>query len=524
MLQGWSPHNFRIMKSDNNNQDLQLQKNRAYKQYEMQPTDLLRHLFLYDLYHSNVSLFFALINDHIDEMLPIIYTPTISEAVQGFSRYYKHQYGLIISFPDLERIDEILSRFNTDEIDIAVVTDGEGVLGIGDQGVGGLAIAMGKLMVYTLCGGINPFRTLPIQLDMGTNNQQLLDDPLYIGWRHKRLGEQQCRQFYDSFVTSFKKHLPHSLLHWEDLGRTNARQVLERYEDVHPSFNDDIQGTGAVTVAAILSAIKKTGIETSQHRFCIFGAGTAGAGIADQICHALQEIEGQDAESLRQRCFLVDKQGLLQTNQELLSFQVPYAYQPHELKHWKVEDPQHISLQEVIDNGCPTLLIGCSAVAGAFDDKILLSMKKNVSQPVILVLSNPTSRAEATPQQIMNATDGTALVATGSPFPAAVYQTKSIPIAQCNNALIFPGLALGMLISHARKLTPGMLYSASQAVCASIPSESSVILPGLEKITELSRKVAFAVAVRAIEEGVAHELSQEQLELNSKKLLWKPET
>lgn len=512
------------MKNGNNNQSaLHLQKMRAYKQYEMQPTDLLRNLFLYDLFHANTTLFFALINDHLDEMMPIIYTPTISEVVQGFSHYYRHQHGLTISFPDLERIDHILSRLNSDEIDVAVVTDGEGVLGIGDQGIGGMAIATGKLMVYTLCGGINPFRTLPIQLDMGTNNQQLLDDQLYLGWRHKRLDEQQCRQFYDRFVTSFKKHLPRTLLHWEDLGRTNARQVLERYENVHPSFNDDIQGTGAVTVAAVLSAIKKTGVETGQHRFCIFGAGTAGAGIADQLCHALGEIEGQNQESLRQRFFLIDKQGLLQSNQELLPFQVPYAFEPHQLKHWKVEDPQHISLHEVVAKACPTVLIGCSAVAGAFDGKVLRNMKKNAVQPIILVLSNPTSRVEATPQQIMNATNGTALVAAGSPFPAASYDGKSIAIAQCNNALIFPGLALGMLISHAKKLTPGMLYSASLAVCANLPSESPRILPGLEGITELSHQVAFAVAARAMAEGVADRLSQEQLEYNSQKLIWKPE-
>ncbi|OGK13148.1 MAG: hypothetical protein A2W80_11700 [Candidatus Riflebacteria bacterium GWC2_50_8] len=507
-------------------ENIEEQTNRAYEQYSWQRDDLARNLFLNDLFATNTTLFYYLVSRHLQEMLPIVYTPTIGDAVKQYSRNYVRPHGLIISLVDQDRINEIFAAISADELDIAVVTDGEGVLGIGDQGIGGLNIAIGKLMVYTLCGGLNPHRTLPVQLDVGTNNEELLADPLYLGLRRQRASGEEYLAFIDKFVAAFKKSFPCAFLHWEDFGRDNARVVLDRYRFSHPSFNDDIQGTGAVALAAVLSGINKSQMPADQHRFCIFGAGTAGCGIADQISVALAQAEGKDPAEIRRRFYLIDREGLLTSRSgHLMPFQAPYAASEVELTNWKVAYPERISLTEVVKNARPTVLIGCSAQTGAFTDEVLVEMSKNCEHPVIMPLSNPTSKAEATPERIFAATQGNALVATGSPFGSAVWQGQTIPVAQCNNALVFPGIGLGMLISQARQLTDTMLLAASSAVSRSSSEtpDSNRLLPGFDNILKISINVALAVAEAAAREGVAQLKTERELEAALIKNIWTPE-
>lgn len=499
---------------------------RAYEQYIAQANDLRKNLYLNDLFATNTTLFYYLVSSHLAEMLPIVYTPTIGDAVKQYSRNYVRPQGLTISLADQDRIDEIFAAIRPDDLDISVVTDGEGVLGIGDQGIGGLNIVIGKLMVYTLCGGLNPHRTLPVQLDAGTNNEELLADPFYLGLRRQRATGEEYLVFIDKFVAAFKKRFPCAFLHWEDFGRDNARVVLDRYRESHPSFNDDIQGTGAVALAAVLSGISKSQRSADQHRFCIFGAGTAGCGIADQISKALAQTESKDPAEIRRRFYLIDRDGLLTSrSSNLMSFQEPYAVSAAELTNWKVANPDRISLTDVVRNARPTVLIGCSAQTGAFTDEVLAEMGKNCKHPVIMPLSNPTSKAEATPERIFAATQGNALVATGSPFGSVTWQGQTIPVAQCNNALVFPGIGIGMLISQAQQLTDNMLLAASSAVSRSSSEapDSNRLLPGFDNILKISKNVALAVAEAAVREDVAQLKTEKELEAALTKHTWVPE-
>lgn len=505
---------------------LSQQVSRAYDQFSARTSNLSRNLYLNELYTTNTTLFFALVSTHLSEMLPIIYTPTIGEAVVNFSSNFMRQSGLIISWPERHRIDQILAQFAGQLIDVAVVTDGEGVLGIGDQGIGGLSIATGKLMVYTLCGGLNPFKTLAIQLDPGTNNERLLNDPLYLGWRHPRLSGKDYHEFIEQFVQAFRCHLPNTLLHWEDFGRDNARTVLDRYRNVHQSFNDDIQGTGAVAVAAVLTGIRKSNRPAASHRICIFGAGTAGTGIAEQICHALAESEGTDIATVRKRVYMIDRAGLLVAGQpDLMPFQIPYARNQHEIANWKLTNEANIGLADVVENIHPTILVGCSTQAGAFSAEIMRNMARHCSTPIIMALSNPTSKAETTPETILAATSGKALIATGSPFGKVLFAGAEIEISQCNNALIFPGLGMGMLISKARTLTDTMLLQASKALSQFCVSDQSAnaLLPNFSRIEEISATVAMAVAQRAIKDGVAEPITERKLHETLTAIHWQPE-
>ena len=497
---------------------------RAKTKFDSIPLHINKNLYLNSIYQENIVLFFALVSKYLEEMLPIIYTPTIGEAVKNYSENYQKPCGIVISYTDIDHIDSILAQAASSDLEIAVVTDGEGVLGIGDQGVGGLNIAIGKLMVYTLCGGIDPFKTLPIQLDLGTNNEELLNNPNYLGWRHKRITGKKYYEFIDKFVAAFKKQLPTTLLHWEDFGRDNARAVLNRYRETHQSFNDDIQGTGSVALAAVLTAIKKSNISSKDHKFCIFGAGTAGAGIADQICKALAFIENEAEEEIRQRFFLIDKCGLLQeSHKALLDFQKPYAKSPNELTGWKINRASNISLLEVIQNAKPTVLIGCSTLSGAFNDEVITSMYSYCPKPIIMPISNPTSKAEREPKDIINLTDGNALIATGSPFDPVVYEGQTYTISQCNNALGFPGIGIGMIISQAKVLTDKMIYAASVALADSCPNDSKQLLPNLSNILQISQNIGVAVAKQAIEDGVAQNTDIESLNKLAKKMIWLPQ-
>ncbi|MBP5469442.1 MAG: oxaloacetate-decarboxylating malate dehydrogenase [Candidatus Riflebacteria bacterium] len=469
-----------------------------YKEYLSKATNLEKCLYLYDLYHKDSKSFFELANNHRIEFLPILYTPTIGDAVINYSKNYKYPLGLTISYEDKGNIKKILEKakqgFGEKEMTIAVVTDGEGVLGIGDQGAGAIYISLGKLMVYSLCGGLDQSLTLPIMLDVGTNNQALLEAPEYKGWRHSRIAGKDYYDFIDEFVQGFAEVFPNSFLHWEDFGRDNARPVLDKYREFHPSFNDDIQGTGIVALAAVLCGIKKSGIPLAQHKICILGAGTAGCGIANQICKGISLELGIPFEEESRNFYLVDKEGLLlNDNESLLYFQKSFCHSKQEVSNWKVKDFKHISLLEVIQNVHPTILIGCSTASGAFTDEILKEIYSYNKKPIIMPISNPTSKAEATPERILNCTQGNALIATGSPFKPVVYNGKSISISQCNNALVFPGIGIGMIKSKARVLTDSMLLKASKALAKEAELDSlspNQLLPSFERVLEISKIIS----------------------------------
>ncbi len=505
---------------------IEQQCDRAYQQVLARNSALEKNLLLNELYATNRTLFFKLIDQHLHELLPIIYTPTIGEAVMQFSKNFMRPQGLVISYQDIERIDCILDEFTAENLDIAVVTDGEGVLGIGDQGIGGLNIAIGKLMVYTACAGIAPSRTLPIHLDVGTNNQELLADPMYLGWRHERVTGAEYDRFIEKFVESFKRKFKNAFLHWEDFGKDNARRILDLFRKAHPSFNDDIQGTGAISLAAVLTGIKKSGLPTEKHRFCIFGAGTAGTGIADQICQALARIGNRSIEEVRKHFYLIDRHGLIREGQSrTLDFQRSYARKSAEIAGWQCSISGECSLSDTVKNAGITVLIGCSTATGAFDFQILKQMADNCDHPIILPLSNPTSKAEATPAEIFAATKGKAFMATGSPFAPIELDGKKHVISQCNNALIYPGIALGMLISQARELTENMLFAASMALsenCNPDPGNSE-LLPELHGVKKLSEKIAMAVAKQATSDGVAPIMAEETFQEMLASKTWQPE-
>lgn len=486
-----------------------------HESYNAQQSNLEKNRYLYDLYHRDLEGFYKFVFPQMQELLPIIYTPTVGEAVTEYSHHEicsPTTRGLIINYTEAHKIEKLLSG-HTHNTDIAVVTDGEGVLGIGDQGIGAINIAIGKLMVYTLCGNVNPHRTLPIMLDLGTNNEKHLADPAYKGLRQKRISGKAYYEFMETFVNAFKKHLPNTLLHFEDFGRDNAKPLLDKYRTFHPSFNDDIQGTGAVALAAVKSGISKTKLPTEQHKICIYGAGTAGCGIADQISRAFAREENKSIEEVRKRFFLIDKKGLLLANdKELLSFQLPFAKNESVIAEQSSNKSGIWGLKEVVKHLQPTVLIGCSTHKDAFTDEILQTMYSYCKKPVIMPLSNPTSKAEATPERILNCTEGNALIATGSPFKN---------ISQCNNALVFPGIGLAMVASKARCLSDDMLLSAAKTLVTEAESNqfSHQLLPNFNNVTALSYKIASAVIKEAINEGLC-DLSESETDEKLRSHIW----
>ncbi|MGA2655404.1 MAG: NAD-dependent malic enzyme [Gammaproteobacteria bacterium] len=472
---------------------------RAYEQYRRYTVDLSRQIYLYSLHDRNEVLFYRLVSDHLAEMMPIIYTPTVGAAVQQYSREFRRPRGLYISYPDRHHMDAIINNRAHDEIDLIVATDGSGVLGIGDQGVGGMYIPIAKLMVYTICGGINPCKTLPIMLDVGTDNQLLLDDPLYVGWRHERLKGAEYDDFIDQFVQTVKKHFPNVMLHWEDFGRDPAHQILHRYKDDFCTFNDDVQGTGAVVLAAVLAGAHKTGRPLSEQKIVIHGAGAAGVGIANEILGAMKR-EGLSEIEAAKRFWLLDSNGLIANNSTTLkSFQKVYARDASEIANWPLTQGK-ITLETVIAQVKPTILIGSSAVAGAFTEQLVREMAKHVDQPIIMPLSNPTQKSEANPADLYEWTQGKALIATGSPFDPVKYNDKIHPIAQCNNALVFPGIGLGTLAVRARLVTDNMIWAACEALSELSPSLKNPDAPLLPPFIE-ARKASYIIAKRVAEQA-----------------------
>ena len=505
---------------------LEEQARRAYEQFSSQPDDLLKNVYLTALHDRNEVLFYRILTDHLREMLPIVYTPTVGVAIQRYSHEYRKPRGVYLSINDPSGIEEAFTNIGAtaENIDLVVVTDGEGILGIGDWGVGGINIAIGKLAVYTAAVGIDPSRVLPVILDVGTNREELLDNPFYIGNRHPRITGEAYDEFIDTFVQAVNKQFPKALLHWEDFSSRNARKILDKYRHDVCTFNDDIQGTGAVSLAAVLSAVKASGVPLSEHRVVVFGAGTAGIGIADQVRDAMVRVGVSEEESYK-RFWCIDRNGLVTDNMEdLLDFQIPYARKEAEVSEWKENDV--IGLAEVVKHVKPTILIGTSTVAGAFKEEIIKEMASHVERPIILPMSNPTPLAEAKPADLIEWTEGRALVATGSPFEPVTYNGVTYVIGQSNNALIFPGLGLGTIVVRASVMTDGMFAAAAEAVASMVDTSQpgAPILPEVEELRNISEMVAIEVAKVAVAEGVAREnLSDNDIKIAVKEAIWEPE-
>lgn len=482
------------------------QVKRAYRQFKKYRNNLQKHIYLNNMHDKNEVLFYKLVTENLVEMIPIIYTPVVGKAVREFSHEFRQPRGLYIAYPDKDNIEKILENRTHPEISIIVVTDGERVLGIGDQGVGAIDIPIAKLMLYTMCGGINPYHTLPIFLDVGTNNPELLKDPLYLGWRHPRIRGEEYDQFIDKFVKVIKKRMPNTFLHWEDFGRDNARRILERYRHELCTFNDDMQGTAVVTMSALLTAVKHLKIELTQQRIVIFGAGTAGVGIADRIVDSMMR-EGLSEMDARGRLWLIDRNGLLAKEmKDLMHFQLPYAR----------NESKGELLEQVVKQIKPTVLIGCSAIGGAFTEEIVKTMAANCSNPIIFPLSNPNEQSEATPSDLLRWTNGRALIATGSPF--------GNECAQCNNAFSFPGVGLGLIASRAKFLTDNMLWEACLALSryASNKGPQAFLLPTLMDAREVAQQIAVAIIEAARAENLAQvDANIPAIEL-VKNTLWEP--
>jgi malate dehydrogenase (oxaloacetate-decarboxylating) len=501
------------------------QVRRNYENYSKSESDLDRYLFLTSLQERNEILFYRLIQEHISEMLPVVYTPVVGAASQTYSHIYKRPRGLYIDFPHRDEMDSILSHSPRRQVEAIVVTDGERILGLGDLGIGGMGIPIGKLCLYTLCAGIHPATTLPILLDVGTNNQTLSDDPLYLGWKHERVRSADYDGFVEAFVQGVKRAFPGVLLQWEDFSRTNARRLLDRYRSEICSFNDDIQGTGAVALAALLAAVGVAGGKISQQRVVILGAGSAATGVADQIVTAMT-ADGLPREAALASIWLVDIGGLLHSGRtDLESFNRSYAQPLERLAAWGLSGLETIGLHDVVGHVHPTILIGLSGQAGAFTETVVREMAKSVRQPIIFPLSNPTSLSEARPDELLAWTEGRAVVATGSPFSPVAFGGRSIHITQCNNVYIFPGMGLGVIASRATQVADEMFLAAAQALSSLSPAlkdASAPLLPDIETIRDVSRRVALAVGLEAQKMGLAPDLPEEELSRVIDAKMWQP--
>ncbi|MCY7924188.1 oxaloacetate-decarboxylating malate dehydrogenase [Bacillus haynesii] len=505
---------------------LDQQAERAYEQFSRQPDRLRQNVYLNDLQNRNEVLFYKLLQNHLREMLPVVYTPTVGEAIQEYSHEYRRPHGVYLSIDDMDGIETAFKNLqaSADDIDLIVATDSESILGIGDWGVGGINIAIGKLAVYTAAAGIDPSRVIPVVLDVGTNNEKLLNDPLYIGNRHSRVEGERYEQFIDAYVETALKLFPNALLHWEDFGNKNARNIMSKYNHKISTFNDDIQGTGAITLAAILAAVKKTGTSLKDHRVVIFGPGSAGIGIADQIRDTMV-LEGLSEEEASRAFWTVDYRGLLTTDMDqILDFQEPYLRDAEDVKDWKRNEKGEISFEEVIRQVKPTILIGTSGVAGAFNEEIIKEMAAHTERPVILPMSNPTHLAEAVPEDLFKWTDGKALVATGSPFEAVEYNGVKHEIGQSNNAFVFPGLGLGTIVAKAKVITNGMFAASANAVANMVDHEKpgAGLLPKIDDLQDVSVQVAIDVVKAAIKDGVA-QVQPEDVEKTVREAMWRPE-
>ena len=495
---------------------------RAYGAFAEQPTDIAKHINLRALQDNNEILFYELLSTHIEEMLPIVYTPTVGLASQRFSEIYRRPRGLFISYPDCDRIPEVLRNRPNRDVDIIVVTDGQRVLGLGDQGFGGMGIPIGKLSLYTALGGIDPARTLPVMLDVGTDNAELLDDPMYLGWRHRRVDDEDYYEFIDHFVDAVHGELPDVLLHWEDFATPHALPILERYRDRLLTFNDDIQGTAAVALGALSAAAMAAGSRMRDQTVVMLGAGSAGIGVSEQIVRAMV-ADGLSDSDARAHVYVVDVNGLLTSDRRDLDDAQRRLAQPPDA----VPTPGDTApeLQDVVDAAHPTALVGLSSATGAFTEDVVRSMAAHAGRPIIMPLSNPTSRSEARPQDLADWTDGRVLIATGSPFPPMRVGERAIPVAQCNNVYAFPGIGLAAIAVGATRITDEMLTAAATAVGAAAPvhrDPDAPLLPARAELVQTATTVASAVAAAAVDGGVARPMSGDEIDGAIKRVRWVP--
>ena len=503
---------------------IEQQVERAYQQYSSFDEPINKHIYLRATQDSNETLFYRLVQSHIEEMMPIIYTPTVGDACERFSEIYRRARGLFIAYPDRDNIDAMLANVTKRNVKVIVVTDGSRILGLGDQGIGGMGIPIGKLSLYTACGGISPAYTLPIMLDVGTNNQTLLADPLYMGWHHKRIEQAEYDTFLDLFIQAVKRRWPEVLLQFEDFNQTNALPLLQRYRDQICCFNDDIQGTAVVTVGTLLAACRVKNEALKQQTIVFAGAGAAGCGIAEQI--VLQMCaEGLSEQQARSRVLMVDRHGLLVSNMtELLAFQMPLAATENEIGTWDYTG-DFPSLHDTIRCAKPSILIGVSGQTGLFTQAIIETLVMGCQRPIVLPLSNPSKQIEATPEQLIHWTKGQAIVATGSPFSPVEYAGHHYVIPQCNNSYIFPGFGLAVVAAKIKHISDEMLIVASEILADASPAlnnEDGALLPSLAMIGELSKKIAFAVAKTAQKQGLAALSTDDDLRLAIEQQFWLP--
>jgi malate dehydrogenase (oxaloacetate-decarboxylating) len=505
--------------------DLENQTKRRLRAIESLPVGFEQYAFLRELQDTNETLFYALLQAHVEQMLPLVYTPTVGEGCQRFSEIWRKPRGLFLSYPHKDRIAGILAHPRFDQVRCIVVSDGERILGLGDQGAGGMGIPIGKLSLYTALAGIHPTTTLPILLDVGTDNQERLHDPIYIGWCHERVRGQQYDDFIESFVAAVIERWPHVLLQWEDFAGTNAARLLERYRDRLCTFNDDIQGTAAVATATLLAAINVTGTPLKEQRIAMLGFGSAGVGIVSLMVSAMVEA-GLSLDQARGRVYAVDKDGLLvEGYPDLHPTQQPFVKKSETVAGWKLAQPGRIGLLDVIQNARPTVVIGVSGQPGVFTEEMVRVMTSYCERPVIFPLSNPTSRSEATPQDLLKWSNGAAVIGTGSPFPPVSLNGRSIPIDQTNNSYVFPGVALGIVASQARRVTDSMFMAAAKTLARLSPTEKDKqgrLLPPVTEIRSVSIQVAIAVAEQARKENLASLPPGDDLEAAVRGNVWEP--
>lgn len=504
---------------------LEEQAARAYEQFCAQPTDLAKHVFLALLQARIEVLFYRLLQDHLEEMLPIVYTPTVGEAIERFSGEFRGTRGIYLSVDRPHDIEPALlaGGVGPDDVDLVVATDGEAILGIGDWGVGGIAISIGKLAVYTAAAGVDPARTLAVVLDVGTNRQSLLDDPLYLGNRHPRVDTGTYDAFVDAYVDTASRLFPHALLHWEDLGASNARRVLDRHRQHRLVFNDDIQGTGAVALAAVLSALRSGGGRMKDQRIVVHGAGTAGIGIAEQLVAAAEEDGAADG---RNAVWALSSRGLLcASDGRLRDYQRPFARPDDEVAGFARDADGRVGLAEVVRQVRPTILIGTSGQPRCFTEEVVRAMAEHCERPIVMPMSNPTSLSEADPADVLAWTGGRALVATGSPFAPVTIGGDTFVVAQANNALVFPGVGLGTIVARAARVTPGMLRAAARAVADAVDDgrRGAPLLPPVATLRQTSASVAVAVARAAVDDGVAESPLGSTFEDTVAAAMWEPD-
>ncbi|MGD8176595.1 NAD-dependent malic enzyme [Marinimicrobium sp. ARAG 43.8] len=519
-LEGLLPYNIETIEE---------QEARAYDQLCSFQSDIDKHIYLRNIQDTNETLYYRLVVDHLEEVMPLIYTPTVGVACQQFSKIYRRKRGLFISYPDRERLDDMLQNATKQKVKVIVVTDGERILGLGDQGIGGMGIPIGKLALYTACGGISPAYTLPIVLDVGCNNAALINDPMYMGWRHERISGEAYHEFVEQFIQAVQVRWPEALIQFEDFAQGNATPLLERYRNKVCCFNDDIQGTASVTVGTLLAACKAKQESLSEQTFVFAGAGSAGCGIAEQVIVLMMQ-EGLTESEARRRIFMLNRSGLLHEGSEnVRSFQKPLCATSSELARWTLGHSRvegQIGLLDVVNNARPSVLVGVSGQPGLFTKAVIEAMHQHCDRPVVLPLSNPTSQVEAQPVDILRWTGGQAIVATGSPFKPVEIAGRRHDIAQCNNSYIFPGVGLGVVASGAERITDNMMVAASRALAECSPmvkTGEGALLPPLRDIRAVSKVIARAVYRQAMEDAVATPAPEEVVEERIERNFWEPE-